>query len=111
MKKLHDFKFCSGISEDNLKKEIKKLEDEGHDVFKPEFDFLNDRFILFFNKRDITQPTKEDLSRFSGGVEVTPEIQNSRTTQQRITDYAKQYWFVTLGIVAVIFYYLFVYRG
>lgn len=110
MRKHSDFKFYSGISEENMKKEIQKLKDDGHDVYKPEFDFLNDRFILFFNKRDITQPTNEDLSRFSETRGMEVETQNNRTLQQKITDYAKQYWFVTLGIVAVVFYYIFVYK-
>lgn len=106
MKKISEFKFYQGISEENLKSEVKKLEDMGYDVLNnPEFDFLNDRYILYFNKKDVTYLTKEDLAKSylqtGTHIEDVPETQ-----QQKIFNYAKQYWWITLAIVGIIFYYL-----
>ena len=111
---MDNFKFYSGINEDNLKKEIELLKKEGHSVTDMKFMDVEDQFILFYNK-DITKPSTADLQKDIHGD--VPPFQNyypqdnpQRPMQNIIIEYLKEYWYVAGFIGFGLFYYFIVYK-
>lgn len=106
---LNNFKFYEGINEENIRKEIKELTKKGHEVFDIKTIELNNQFILFYNKKDVTQPSEADLAKptFQSVVE-EPEPKN---TVENIIVYAKKYWILSLAVGGALFYYFIIYKG
>lgn len=101
-----DFKFCEGISEENIRNEMKEIEKKGHEVTGMKIIEIQDKFIVYYQKRDPTQPPNGDLSRET--YQSDPYIEDDladQTMWQKAMTLGKKNWYISIGAVVAVGYY------
>lgn len=107
---MENFKFCQGVNEENLKKEIEELKKQGHSITNFFPDFVDDRFILFYNKIDTTRPPLADLEKSRLDNPALNYTDPQKPAQNRVIEYLTEYWYVAGFVAFGLLYYLFVYK-
>lgn len=107
---MENFKFYQGITEENMRKAYDELKKEGHSVTDFFPDFVDDKFILFYNKADITRPPLADLEKSRQDNPTFNYVDPQRPMQNMAMEYLREYWYIVGFIAFGLFYYLFVYK-
>lgn len=105
-------KFFDGISEENINKAIKQLKSEGNTIIgKPEFSYLDNKFIIFYKEKDKTTPLEEDIKKHVYSHLGEQEIVGLQPEQPNPSGWRfllRKYWQApALVVLAVIYYILF----
>jgi len=106
---MENFRFYEGINQDNLKKAIEELKKEGHSVIDVKFVDVDDKFVLFYNKVDITRPPLADLQK-DIHIPLFQYADPQRPMQNIVIEYLKEYWYIAGFVAFGLFYYFMVYK-
>lgn len=106
---MDEFKFYDGISDENLNKAMSELKKNGHIIKKIEFGWIENKFIVFYNTKPITQPPSADLKVYTD-VQAYYSPENPQKIKTFFDLYVKEYWYIFTLAGVFVLYYFFVFK-
>lgn len=99
---MNNFKFYSGISEENVRKAINELTSQGFETGKHKYLEMNDTFIIYYKEKNKTIPPQSDLMK-DVHADAHPFNNPYPMIEHRnhLMDLAKEYWYVVIAVIGL----------